>query len=68
MSLKAFHVVFVAVVLILSLGVGVWGVRLQEFEGQGWPLILGVAALGLAFLTAIYGVWFLKKLKNVSYV
>ena len=67
MSLKAFHLVFVVVVLLISLGVGAWGLRTQQIGGQGWPMQLGVAALVLALLTAVYGVWFLKKLKNLSY-
>ncbi len=67
MSLKAFHLVFVIVVLLLSVGVGAWGLRVQTFEGQGWPLQLGIASLVLALGTAVYGVWFLKKLKHVSY-
>jgi len=68
MSLKAFHLVFVVVVTLISLGVGAWGVRVQQLDGQGWPLQLGIAAFVLAAVTAVYGVWFLKKLKNVSYV
>jgi len=67
MSLKAFHLFFVVVVTLISLGVGAWGVRVQQLDGQGWPLQLGIAAFALAAVTAVYGVWFLKKLKNVSY-
>ncbi len=67
MSLKAFHLVFVVVVLLISVGVGAWGVRVQQIDGQGWPMQLGVAAFALAAITAVYGVWFLKKLKHVSY-
>lgn len=67
MSLKAFHLVFMIVVLLLSLGVGAWGLRVQEVDGQGWPMQLGVASLVLAVATMGYGLWFLKKLKHLSY-
>ena len=68
-ELKKYILVFVALLVLtaVTVGVGAWGVRVQQVDGQGWPMQLGVAAFALAAITAVYGVWFLKKLKNVSY-
>lgn len=68
MSLKAFHVFFVAVAILLTLSFGVWGVRDFQADGDRTSLILGIASFASAVILAIYGLWFLKKLKNFSYV
>jgi hypothetical protein len=67
-SLKGFHVFFIAVCLILSVGLGVWGVRSYRAEGQGSSLVLGVGSFVAAGVLGAYGVWFLRKLKNITYV
>jgi len=50
MSLKAFHIVFVIVTVVLSLYVALWGIR--EFAQQKSA---GALALGLIFLAAAIG-------------
>lgn len=50
MSLKAFHIVFVIVTVVLSLYVALWGIR--EFADQRNT---GALALGLVFLAAAIG-------------
>jgi len=66
MSLKAFHVVFIVCSVLLSLGLGVWAL-LQPERTAG---ILGLGLVGFASAVAlvVYGAWFLKKLKGVSYL
>jgi hypothetical protein len=68
MSLKAFHVFFVAVCLVLLLGSGWWGIRDYRDGGGDRSLYIGVGSFMGAVALGIYGVWFLKKLKNVSYL
>jgi hypothetical protein len=68
MSLKAFHVVFIAASLLLTLGFGVWGVRDHAATGNAMSLYLGVGSFIVSALLAVYGVWFLRKLRNISYV
>lgn len=68
MSLKAFHVFFVAVAILLALSFGVWGVRDYRADGDRTSLLLGVASFASSLILAIYGYWFLKKLKKFSYV
>lgn len=69
MSLKAFHIFFVIVSTLMSGFVGVWALRqaLHTSDGAGF-FVLGVGALLAAVALPIYGVWFLKKMKDVSYL
>lgn len=68
MSLKAFHIVFIAVSALLAIGFGVWEV-LRYLE-SGNPLVLAAAVgsfvVGAALV--VYGVRFLRKLKHVGYL
>jgi hypothetical protein len=61
MSLKAFHLIFVTLLTSLSLGCAAWAFSNGK---PGW----GVAGIGTAILVVIYGVYFLKKLKKISYL
>ena len=61
MSLKAFHLIFVTLMTLLSFGCAAWA--FNEGSAQwGW---VGIAA-GIAVI--IYGIYFLKKLKRISYL
>ena len=68
MSLKAFHVFFVSVSIILTVGFGVWAVQDYQRHDNTMNLGLGIGSFVFAGILVIYGVWFLKKLKNVSYL
>lgn len=61
MSLKAFHLIFVTTLTMLSLGFTAWAF----FAGK---IIFGVLGLVTAALVLVYGVYFLKKLKKISYL
>jgi len=61
MSLKAFHLIFVTLLTTLS------------FACAAWAFVAGNAFWGAAGIAAgifviVYGIYFLKKLKNVSYL
>ena len=68
MSLKAFHIFFIFVATLLSLGVGVWAVGDFGGSASGGYLALGEGAFVLSGVLACYGVWCLRKLKNVGYL
>lgn len=68
MSLKAFHIFFVFVCTLLAVGFGAWGIREYTVTGQADTLIAGIGSLVGAVVLVIYGVWFLKKLRGVSYL
>lgn len=68
MSLKAFHVFFVAISILMCVSLGVWGIRTAGGEDSSLPVMMGALGFAGAIALAIYGVWMLKKLKRFSYV
>lgn len=68
MSLKAFHIFFVFICTLLAVGVGFWGIRDYTIAGHVDTLIAGIGSLLGAVGFVVYGVWFLKKLRGVSYL
>jgi hypothetical protein len=61
MSLKAFHLIFVTLLTALSFGCAAWAF-------QSGSVRWGVTAVAAGIFVIIYGVYFLRKLKNVSYL
>ncbi|MBN8248093.1 MAG: hypothetical protein J0L84_11680 [Verrucomicrobia bacterium] len=68
MSLKAFHVVFVAVSILLTLVVSSWSFGNYRDGGSARDLAFGIASLLAGAGLAVYGRVFLKKFKNISYL
>lgn len=67
MSLKAFHIVFVLASVALATVVGVWSVGQARADDGGYWLLAALSFLAAAALV-VYGVWFVKKNKDVSYL
>ena len=61
MSLKAFHLIFVTMLTMLSLGFAAWAFASDR-------IIFGLLGVVAAVLVVVYGVYFLKKLKKISYL
>jgi hypothetical protein len=61
MSLKAFHLIFVTLLTSLSFGCAAWAFA----AGNAFWGVTGIAA---GILVIIYGIYFLKKLKKISYL
>jgi len=69
MSLKAFHVIFITASSALAFGCGVWELKNYfSADGRGLDLVFGIAALAAGVGLIIYERYFLKKLKNISYL
>ena len=68
MSLKAFHIVFVAVSVLLTLGLSAWCFSNWRQDGQMMDLVWAGVALASTVGLVIYGKYVLKKLKNISYL
>jgi hypothetical protein len=68
MSLKAFHIVFVAASILLAFFVGVWLLHDYQATREVAELVMGIlcvlAGVGLVF----YGRSILRKLKHISYL
>ncbi|HEX2831683.1 MAG TPA: hypothetical protein VHW00_01635 [Thermoanaerobaculia bacterium] len=55
MSLRAFHIVFVVVTVILSLYVALWGIREYSQERSMGALVLAIIFLATAVGLMVYG-------------
>ena len=65
MSLKAFHIVFVIVTVLLSLYVALWGIREFAQEKSTSGLALGLLFLATAIGLMVYGKKAYTKLKEL---
>jgi len=61
MSLKTFHLIFVTLLTALSFGFSGWAFA----NGR---ILFGVAGIVAGILVIWYGIYFLKKLKKISYL
>lgn len=68
MSLKFFHVLFIVLATLLSAGFAVWSFRQVAAGAGGLYVLLGILGIVVAVALVIYGRWFLKKTKDVSYL
>ena len=69
MSLKAFHLIFVTLLTTLSFGCAAWAfMDYRGPDGTTGDLLFSLAAVAVGILVIIYGVYFLKKLKKMSYL
>lgn len=66
MSLRAFHLFFIAVSILLALGFGVW--ELRSFARQGLPsdLVLGLLSLAAVVGLVLYLRAVLRKFRNLD--
>ena len=69
MSLKAFHIFFIAVAAIFSTGLGVWSLAHGLYRSGGpLYLVLGPSCFLGSIALIVYGRRFLEKMKDVSYL
>lgn len=68
MSLKAIHIVFVTASVLLAFGFGAWEIHAWQGGGDGRDLALGLGSCVTGVALLVYGRYFLKKLKHISYL
>jgi chromate transport protein ChrA len=68
MSLKAFHVVFVAASVVLMAFLSAWSFQNWRETGYTTDLAGSIGAALAILVLAVYGRYFLRKLKNISYL
>lgn len=69
MSLKALHLVFVTAATLLSFGFAAWCFHAYSAgEMAAGGLAFGIGSLLAGVGLIVYGRYFLRKLKNVSYL
>jgi hypothetical protein len=68
MSLRLFHIVFIAAAIVLAAWTGWWSwARYAAGIGPGWAWLAAACAAAVVGL-AVYGVWFLEKTRGVSFL
>ena len=68
MSLKAFHVAFVVIATLSMIFFGIWAVNAYRVEHQALHLAMAIFSVAAVGSLLFYGTWFLKKMKDVSYL
>lgn len=68
MSLKAFHILFVTISMLMAGGFAAWAIVQYRATGEVGMLIGGVISALLFVAGGFYGRWFLRKLKGESYL
>lgn len=65
MSLKAFHIFFIAVSILLALGVGLWGVNIYLEDTNVDYLLFGIGSLLTGVALIAYGVKMLRRFRSL---
>jgi hypothetical protein len=65
MSLRAFHLAFIAAAVILAAFVTAWAVGQYRLEHEAEYVVLGALAVVLAAALVFYGAAFQRKTKNL---
>ena len=68
MSLKAFHIVFIAASILLAFGFAAWSAMTYSEQGGLRYLIFAIVSALCGIGLIFYEVYVLKKLKNISYL
>ena len=66
LSLKGFHIFFLAVSILLGMFVGGWGVRQYLLNDQLGSLMLGALFFVSAFILLAYGLKFIRKVDELG--
>ena len=66
MSLKAFHVCFIVLSILLTVGLGFWGLRDYGHSKNLANLSLGMGAWAVGAALTAYLFWFLFKMRKMS--
>jgi hypothetical protein len=68
MSLKAFHIVFIALSILMAFFCGIWLLHEYAETGSAAQLIVGILLILAGGGLICYGKSVLRKLKHISYL
>jgi hypothetical protein len=66
MSLKAFHVFFIVIAVLLCLGFGAWCLDSDYARGRPAYTVAGYASFVLGVLLVVFEIRFLRKFKDLN--
>jgi steroid 5-alpha reductase family enzyme len=66
LSLRSFHLFFIAVSVLLAAWVGVWGVQSWLATRSGGDLTLGLLFVALGLVLLVYGLRARRKLRELA--
>ena len=66
MSLKGFHLFFIAVAALFSAAFGIWAILIEDGASGKEVTVIGYIALTASVALAAYAVYFCRKSKNIS--
>lgn len=66
LSLRSFHLFFIAASVLLSVAVGVWGFRSWRETGAVGDLVLGGFFFAMSVVLTVYGLKVRRKLRDLS--
>ena len=68
MSLKAFHIFFILASALMCLGIGAWRAAAFAEAGGAGAAVQAASAFLATIALLVYGVRFLRKFKELSYL
>lgn len=68
MSLKAFHIFFIAISILLSFGFGLWLLLMDTADRNFVMLAMAMGSFAAGAGLILYAIRFLRKLRHVSYL
>jgi steroid 5-alpha reductase family enzyme len=66
LSLRSFHLFFIAASVLLAAWVGVWGVQSWQANRSGSDLTVGLLFFALGLVLLVYGLRVRKKLRALA--
>lgn len=66
LSLRSFHLFFIAASVLLAAWVGVWGIQSWQATRSGSDLTIGLLFFALGLVLLVYGLRVRKKLKALA--
>lgn len=65
MSIKSFHLIFIAIAALFCGGVGIWALFLDETSDGVGTKAFGVVTLIAFVALVVYGIYFRRKAKDI---
>jgi len=65
MSIKGFHLIFIAIAALFCAGFSVWALLIDDQDSSMATTIAGVITLIASIVLVIYGIYFQRKSKNI---